>query len=81
MSTKAHTVCVRDADPCGYHVVHHPRKAVDAKDGEVFAVGSGPQAGSFQAVEGNGTARRPSIIGQKAEDAFQVDAAGECQPV
>jgi hypothetical protein len=75
MCAESNSVRISDANSGGHYVVDHTGKSVDPENGEVFAVGPGPQSSGFQVVEGNGTARRPCVIGQETEEAIQVDTA------
>ena len=76
VGAEAHPVGVGDPHPGGHDVVGHPRELVDAVHGQVAAGGALEQAQLVDPVRRARAGRGPGDVGQRAEDAVEVERVG-----
>jgi hypothetical protein len=79
VGAQADSIRVGDADTSRNHVVDHARKLVDPEDSEMSAAGAQPGTYPFKPLDGTRTGRGPNHVGERAEDAVEVDAVGSDQ--
>ena len=76
MSPQADSVGVTNAHTSGDDKVNHAREFVDQKNGEGGMGNACLHAGLFEIGHADRADRRPGIVWEYAEDAIEVDGAG-----